>query len=113
MADLYQARELHRQGRWDEACGIFASAADTLDADDCEAFAEAAQLTGRHDEAVAALERAFALRRSQAEVDAAASNAYWLFQEFLWAGEMTRAGGWVARMRSSPTRPEPNPTGCQ
>lgn len=98
MADPSQARELHRQGRWDEACVFFASATDTLDASDWEAFAEAAQLTGRHEEAVAALERAFALRRSQADVDAAATSAYWLFQEFLWAGEMTRAGGWVARL---------------
>lgn len=99
MADLSDARKLHQVGRWDEACVAFAAAADTMDASDLEAFAEAAQLTGRHADAVAALERAFALRHAQSDVVAAASNAYWLFQEFLWAGELTRAGGWVTRMQ--------------
>ena len=58
------ARDLHRQARWDDACLEFlaADAEDELGVEDLELLGEAAQLTGRHDEAVSALERAFELR---------------------------------------------------
>ena len=55
------ARDLHRQARWDDACLEFlaADAEQELGVEDLELLGEAAQLTGRHDEAVSALERAF------------------------------------------------------
>jgi ATP/maltotriose-dependent transcriptional regulator MalT len=56
-------------------------------------------MCGRHDDAVAALERAYGMRAAAGEVDAAATAAFWLFTAFLYAGEVARAGGWVARMR--------------
>jgi hypothetical protein len=56
-------------------------------------------MCGRHDDAVAALERVYGMRAAAGEVDAAATAAFWLFTSFLYAGEVARAGGWVARMR--------------
>ena len=60
------ARELHEQARWDDACLEFlgVGAIDELGVQDLELLAEAAQLTGRHDVAVSALERAFEVRAS-------------------------------------------------
>jgi ATP/maltotriose-dependent transcriptional regulator MalT len=95
------ARELHQQARWDDACLEFlaASATDELSVEDLELLAEVAQLTGRHDVAVSALERAFELRASATDLAAAATAAFWLYSEFLFAGEFARAGGWMARLR--------------
>lgn len=96
---MSQARSLHRQARWDEACALLlaASTESALGVEDVELLAEAAQMCGRHDDAVAALERAFGMRATAGELDAAATTAFWLFTEFLYAGEIARAGGWVAR----------------
>ena len=94
------ARDLHRQARWDDACLQFL-AADTeheLGVEDLELLGEAAQLTGRHDEAVSALERAFELRAEATDLAAAATTAFWLYSEFLYASEFARAGGWMARL---------------
>ena len=90
------ARDLHRQARWDDACLQFL-AADTeheLGVEDLELLGEAAQLTGRHDEAVSALERAFELRAAASDLAASATAAFWLYSEFVYAGEFARAGGW-------------------
>ena len=97
---IRRARELHRQARWDDACRewIAADAEHGLGVDDLELLGEAAQLTGRHDEAVSALERAFELRRAAGDLTAAATGAFWLYSEFLYAGELARAGGWMARL---------------
>ena len=94
------ARDLHRQSRWDDACLQFL-AADTeheLGVEDLELLGEAAQLTGRHDEAVSALERAFERCPSATDLAAAATAAFWLYSEFVYAGEFARAGGWMARL---------------
>jgi DNA-binding CsgD family transcriptional regulator len=101
VAALSRARELHRLARWDDACVEFlaADAEHELDVEDLELLAEAAQLTGRHDEAVSALERAFTLRASAADLPTAATAAFWLYSEFLYAGEFARASGWMSRLR--------------
>ncbi|WP_187432543.1 LuxR family transcriptional regulator [Agromyces mariniharenae] len=97
---IRHARELHRQARWDEACRewIAADAEHGLGVEDLELLGEVAQLTGRHEEAVSALERAFELRSAAADLTAAATGAFWLYSEFLYAGELARAGGWMARL---------------
>lgn len=97
---LRRARELHRQARWDDACRewIAADAERGLGVEDLELLGEAAQLTGRHDEAVSALERAFEFRAAAADLTAAATGAFWLYSESLYAGELARAGGWMARL---------------
>ena len=107
MADgatrLGQARELHAQSRWAEACEQFAAAdrAEQLDADDLERFAEAAQILGRGDEAIQLLRRAFNLRTAAGEVDRAIVSAFWLFQALIVNAEFARARGWAAQVRRS------------
>src|SRR5215211_4165997 len=105
MADgatrLGQARELHAQSRWTEACEQFAAAdrSEPLDADDLERYAEAAQILGRGDEAIQLLRRAFNLRIDAGEVDQAITSAFWLFQALIINAESARARGWAAQVR--------------
>jgi DNA-binding CsgD family transcriptional regulator len=107
MADgatrLGQARELHAQSRWTEACEQFAAAdrSEPLDADDLERYAEAAQILGRGDEAIQLLRRAFNLRIDAGEVDQAITSAFWLFQALIINAEFARARGWAAQVRRS------------
>lgn len=67
-AHLARARELHRASRWEEACAEYgvADGEVPLAVEDLEAFAEAAQISARGDEAVALLRRVFDLRVSAA-----------------------------------------------
>lgn len=93
------ARTLHRESRWGEAAAAFL-AADSLSGlgiDDLELLAEAAQLSGHHQLALATLERVFEERAASGDVEAAVAAAFWLFEGCLFAGEMARGGGWVAR----------------
>jgi ATP/maltotriose-dependent transcriptional regulator MalT len=101
VAQLSRARALHRLARWEDACVEFlaADAEHPLDVEDLELLAEGAQLTGRHEEAVSALERAFVIRASAADLATAAAAAFWLYSEFVYAGEFARAGGWMSRLR--------------
>ena len=106
MADgasrLSQARELHAQSHWAEACVQFAAAggAEQLAADDLERYAEASQILGRGAEAVQLLRQAFDLR-IDAEVDQAITSAFWLFQALIINAEFARARGWAAQVRRS------------
>lgn len=96
-----RARAAHRGLRWDDACAEFL-AVDSLGelaVEDLERLAECAQLSGRHDAAVSALDRAFALRIRDGDLDAASTDAFWLWQAFLLDGETARANGWLARLR--------------
>ncbi|HKX66239.1 MAG TPA: LuxR C-terminal-related transcriptional regulator [Intrasporangium sp.] len=101
VADVSRARALHGLARWEEACVQFlaADAEHPLDVEDVELLAEAAQLTGRHEVAVSALERAFGLRASTGDLSPAAAAAFWLYTEFHYAGEFASAGGWISRLR--------------
>ena len=98
-----QARELHAQSRWAEACDEFAAAdrAERLDADDLERYAEAAQILGRGDEAIQLLRRAFNLRTAAGEIDRAITSAFWLFQALIINAEFARARGWAMQVRRS------------
>jgi ATP/maltotriose-dependent transcriptional regulator MalT len=98
---LSRARELHRQSRWAEACEEF-SAVDRLEplaADDLEAFAEAAQVSGRGQEAVGLLRRAYQARVAAGEIDQAITAGFWLWQALIINREYARANGWVAQVR--------------
>jgi DNA-binding NarL/FixJ family response regulator len=100
---LSQARELHAQSHWAEACVQFAAAdrAEQLNADDLERYAEAAQILGRGAEAIQLLRRAFDLRVDAGEVDQAITSAFWLFQALIVNAEFARARGWAAQVRRS------------
>ncbi|HJQ89824.1 MAG TPA: LuxR C-terminal-related transcriptional regulator [Propionibacteriaceae bacterium] len=107
MADgathLGQARDLHAQSRWADACEQFAAAdrSETLLADDLERYAEAAQILGRGDEAIQLLRRAFNSRIAAGERDRAITSAFWLFQALIVNAEFSRASGWAAQVRRS------------
>lgn len=107
MADgathLGQARDLHAQSRWADACEQFAAAdrSGPLHADDLERYAEAAQILGRGDEAIQLLRRAFNSRIAAGERDRAITSAFWLFQALIINAEFSRASGWAAQVRRS------------
>ena len=96
-ARLAHARELHGASRWEEACAEYAAAdaEEPLAVEDLEAFAEAAQVSARGDEAVALLHRVFDLRVSAGELDDAARVAFWLWWVLLNANEVVQASGWL------------------
>jgi tetratricopeptide (TPR) repeat protein len=105
MADgatrLGQARELHAQSRWAEACEQFSAAdrAEHLDAEDLERYAETTQILGRGDEAIQLLRRAFDTRVEAGEVGQAITSAFWLWQALIINAEFARASGWAAQVR--------------
>ncbi|WP_328995767.1 response regulator transcription factor [Kribbella sp. NBC_01245] len=96
-AHLARARELHRVSRWEEACAEYAAADadESLAVEDLEAYAEAAQVSARGDEAVALLHRVFDLRVSAGELDDAAQVAFWLWWALLNNNEVVQASGWL------------------
>jgi DNA-binding CsgD family transcriptional regulator len=96
-AHLTRARELHKTSRWAEACAEYAAAdaEEPLAVDDLEAYAEAAQVSARGDEAVALLRRVFDLRVKADELDHAAQVAFWLWWVLLNTNEVIQASGWL------------------
>ncbi|WP_251006812.1 helix-turn-helix transcriptional regulator [Agromyces sp. ISL-38] len=98
---VIHARDLHRQSRWAEACDEFLRAdhLEPLGVDDLELLAESAQILGRGDDAVRALERVYQARVGAGELDAAVTAGFWLWQASVLDGEFARAGGWAARVR--------------
>jgi DNA-binding CsgD family transcriptional regulator len=96
-AHLARARELHGASRWEESCAEFtaADAVEPLAVEDLEAFAEAAQVSARGDEAAALLHRVFDLRVSAGELDAAAEVAFWLWWVLLNNNQFVQASGWL------------------
>jgi ATP/maltotriose-dependent transcriptional regulator MalT len=105
MADgaslVSRARDLHRQSRWAEACEEFGSAdrLEPLAVDDLEAFAEAAQVLGRGEQAIRLLRRAYEARVEADDIESAVTSAFWLWQLLIINAEFARANGWVAQVR--------------
>jgi DNA-binding NarL/FixJ family response regulator len=98
-AVLDQARDAFGRREWNEACTAFAVAdAETaLCAYDLELFARSAYLTGREEECVAILERAFGQRAGEGDDLRAAETAFWAGFNLLQRGDMARGSGWLAR----------------
>lgn len=96
-AHLARARELHLASRWEEACAEYAAAdaEEPLAVEDLDAFAEAAQVSARGDEAVALLHRVFELRVAADELDEAAQVAFWLWWVLLNNNDVIQASGWL------------------
>ena len=97
---LESAREHHRSSRWVRACQDFAAADQDvpLTVEDLESWAEAAQVIGRIDEAIAVLARCFELRAKAREFHEATRATYWLWSAHAFArGEFAIAAGWVER----------------
>jgi hypothetical protein len=103
LSHLEIAREHHQASRWVRACEEYAAAdrATTLTVEDLESWAEAAQVIGRIDEAMAVLTRCFELRAEAGEIHGAMRATYWLWSAHVFArGEFAIAAGWVERART-------------
>ena len=97
---LETAREHHGASRWARACEEYAAAdrATELTVEDLECWAEAAQVIGRIDEAIAVLTRCFELRAEAGEIHETARATYWLWSAHVFTrGEFAIAAGWVGR----------------
>lgn len=107
MADaahhLARAREHSGGSRWKQACAEYAAAdeLEPLGVDDLERFAEAAQISGRIDEALSTLTRVFDLHAVAGNIHAMGRTTYWLWSAHVFArGEFATANGWVGRART-------------
>ena len=77
----------------------------TLGIEDLECWAEAAQIIGRVDEAIAVLARCYELRAEAGEIHEATRVAYWLWSVHVFTrGEFAIAAGWVERARGLAAR---------
>ena len=98
---LEQAHAAFRRRAWHEALRLLRLAAESsaLDADELEMLATSAYLTGRDDEYLDALERAYRAHVDAAQMRKAVRCAFWLSLHLLLRGEGARANGWLSRAR--------------
>ena len=96
--DLAVAREAYERRDWMAAYDALSAAdPDGLDGEDYARLAVAADLMGRHNDCVQALQRAYQLHLDAGDVLAAARSAFWLAMTLVHAGEPSVAGGWTGR----------------
>jgi ATP/maltotriose-dependent transcriptional regulator MalT len=98
---LERGRDAYQRLAWGDAYAQLAAADQQapLGADDLERLAVVAYLTGREEDAVAALERAHQALLDDAEVARAVRCAFWLGIMLLQGGQHAQGGGWLARAR--------------
>ena len=98
VEELITAREAYGRRDWLAAYeGLAAAAHDELTAGDFAQLATAAYLTGRRNDCVQALQRAYQLNVDAGDVLAAVRSAFWLGYVLVTSGETAVGGGWVAR----------------
>jgi DNA-binding CsgD family transcriptional regulator len=96
--DLAQAREAYERRDWMAAYDALSAAEPgALDGEDFARLALAADLLGRHNDCVQALQRAYQLHLDAGEALAAGTSAFWLAMTLVHAGEPSVAGGWLDR----------------
>ncbi|MCW2631263.1 MAG: response regulator receiver protein [Pseudonocardia sp.] len=111
VVQLTRARECHHRRAWVDAYAAF-SALDSvsLEAEDLDQFAEAAQLLGRGADAARLLQQAYHAWAGRGAIGQALRTTFWLFQVLLFKGDLAQAGGWVARaerlLRAKPECPQ-------
>jgi DNA-binding CsgD family transcriptional regulator len=98
-AQLDQARRAYAQRAWADAYKAFLAADQeaSLEADDVELLAMTAYLTGRDEEYLRTLERAYHAQLAAGQCMPAVRCAFWLALRLLFRGEMGRASGWLGR----------------
>lgn len=96
---LPQARAAYDARAWSEAHARFTQAASAgeLAAEDLERFARSAYLTGRDEECIDLLDRAYRAHQRAGRDEAAAEAAFWAGFSLMHRGEVARGGGWLAR----------------
>ncbi|WP_328530880.1 response regulator transcription factor [Nocardioides sp. NBC_00368] len=100
MADvqLESARVDYDRGDWGAAYAAwYASDPDLLSAEELEDFAVAAELTGHHDETIAALQRAFRRSQEAADLGRSVRCAFRITMTAYVHGEGALARGWTSR----------------
>ncbi len=97
--ELEQARSAYRRRAWASAFEAFAAAdaRSALASEDLEHLAEAADMTGRAKQGVAALERAYAGYETAGALGRALRCAFWLQSSLGFNGSFARAAGWAER----------------
>jgi DNA-binding CsgD family transcriptional regulator len=96
--DLRQARETFERGDWVSAFEAWSDVdTDALGPDDLQRLGTAAFLLGKHEECVAAIQKAFQSYVDRAELAAAVRCAWWLSMVFGVRAEPALADGWTAR----------------
>jgi DNA-binding CsgD family transcriptional regulator len=107
---LHQGRESFRQQAWGDAYAQLSIAANdmSLELGDLECLSMAAYLTGREQESVDVLARAYHECARVGDPARAARCAFWLGFMLVSRGEMAQGGGWLARARGhlAPGGPE-------
>jgi DNA-binding CsgD family transcriptional regulator len=100
---LERARKSYQQRAWSDAYQAFLNAdrEAALEAEDVELLAMAAYLTGRDEDYLGALERAYNAHREHGQSRRAARCAFWLGFRLLFRGETGRATGWLSRAERS------------
>ena len=96
---LNGARQHYRRRAWADAfLGLFRADRETpLQAEDLELLAMSAYLTGRDDEYLSALERAYHAHLKAGQRACAIRCAFWLGLRLLFREETGRATGWLSR----------------
>jgi DNA-binding CsgD family transcriptional regulator len=101
--DLLQAREAYERREWVAAYEALSGLGDAgrdaaaLDGDDFARLATAAYLTGRKNDCIQALQRAYQIHLDADDSLAAVRCAFWLALVLMTTGEPAVGGGWVAR----------------
>jgi DNA-binding CsgD family transcriptional regulator len=96
--DLVQAREAYERRDWMAAYDALSSAdPSSLKADDFGRLATAAQLLGRRNDTVQALQRAYQVNLDANDPLGAVRCAFWLAMSLSYGGEPAVAAGWASR----------------
>lgn len=97
-AQLERARADYARGDWGAAYSAWSAAdLDALSVEELEDFSVAAELTGHHDTAVAALHRAFGHSQEASDLGRSVRCAFRITMTALTHGEVALAGGWTSR----------------
>ncbi|HEY1320888.1 MAG TPA: LuxR C-terminal-related transcriptional regulator [Streptosporangiaceae bacterium] len=98
VEELIRAREAYGRREWLAAyAGLSGTPPDELAAGDFVRLATAAYLTGRRNDCVQALQRAYQLNLDAGDLPAAVRSGFWLAYVLVTSGETAVGGGWVAR----------------
>ena len=96
--DLAQAREAYERRDWMAAYDALSAAGPVaLDGADYARLALAAEMLGRHNDCVHAMQRSYQLNVDAGDVLAAVRSAFWLAMTLADAGEPAVSRGWVSR----------------
>ncbi len=96
--DLAQAREAYERRDWMAAYDALSAAGPVaLDGADYARLALAAEMLGRHNDCVHAMQRSYQLNIDAGDVLAAVRSAFWLAMTLADAGEPAVSRGWVSR----------------